>query len=328
MESKYSYSNNTQSLILTNDITSIEEIACKFNMFLSIIGVIGNILSIMIFSKSKFRARKFNWYLLALSTCEVLFTSLILVDYIFTKIYSKSIFLHDLNNFSSIAFDFTMHTTDSYTSLLAVILSFDRLYAIKNPMKIKYYITCVHAKLLILLSFASLVSVKILGFIICEFKIKNYFHIVYCTFLSPLIFNILPIVFICILNSFLVIRLINYYREQPKINFYSLMTKLTNTSISNKSCRMSNIQRSHYFIILVSSFWFILTSISYYFLQTYFDLVHINLKLNITTIEIVHIVSSILFNSNHCINFFIYLSFYKDFRACFLNFFLKLICYF
>jgi hypothetical protein len=148
--------NKTNSNYLKNnssDKFKAESSICSINIFFMVFGIIANIISIAAFSQKNLRKRKFNWYLLILAIFELIFCLAVFADNIFMKISEKKIYLHALNKISGIIIDFTVHTTDSYTTVLTVLLSLDRLYAIRKPMKIKQFITNLHAKKLILFSF-------------------------------------------------------------------------------------------------------------------------------------------------------------------------------
>ena len=105
--------------------------------------------------------------------------------------------------------------------------------------------------------------------------------------------------------------------------------KINQTSIRirnsiNKDKNLSLYQKSHYLVILITALWSVMTSIPYYSFKSFFLLVETTVfttDLSDSTINKVQITTSILLNFNHCINFFIYLSFYDDFRLGFRNFF-------
>jgi hypothetical protein len=204
------------------------------------------------------------------------------------KISEKKIYLHALNKISGIIIDFTVHTTDSYTTVLTVLLSLDRLYAIRKPMKIKQFITNLHAKKLILFSFLILISLKTTSFVFCELYIGG--NLVYCSLVSPLLFHLIPLITILVLNSWLVKEIICYYTRQKRHSINNLARKsitamfsfnenkkIRSNSLavymrSSRSKKINKTQKSHYIVILMSSLWSILTSIPYFTLNPYFSL--------------------------------------------------------
>ena len=121
----------------------------------------------------------------------------------------------------------------------------------------------------------------------------------------------------------------NNNRELVPMRVELLDLKNNQTSIRihnsiNKDKNLSLYQKSHYLVILITALWSVMTSIPYYSFKSFFLLVETTVfttDLSDSTINKVQITTSILLNFNHCINFFIYLSFYDDFRLGFRNFF-------
>ena len=324
-----------------NELKFLQKTAYYINTVIVIIGIIHNAISSIVFLQKKLRKRKFNWYLQATSIIELIFCFVLLVDYLFSFTYSKPIFLHSLNKLSRIIIDFIIHTSDSCVAILTLFLSLDRLYAIKHPLLIKEFFTNLHAKSIIIISLSFLFLLKALNMFLCEIEIEmNEAHIVYCAFLSPLIFNTTPLIIIFIINSLLIYEIIHYYQKsQKKISLQSnpnarhpsvslrvevtdLNKKKTSVSIrkiSNNQKKLSTFQKSHYLVILISALWSVFTSIPYYTFKSYFLLSELDCFKNIFyahTIFKTQIVSSVLFNSNHSINFFIYICFHDEFRDC------------
>ena len=323
-------------------ICRIKDAAFIINSILMIVGIFGNIVSFFVFLQEKLIECKFNCYLLVVTSIKLIFCITLFIDYLFSKIHSEKIFLHDLNNISRIMIDFLIHTSDSCVALLTVYLSLDRLYAVKFPLKIKAFITNLHAKYLISVSLISLISFMALNVIICENTIIDAIHITYCTIISPTIINIIPLIIILVINILLVEDRVSYYRKQFRKSIVDMNGRESITmfefkdfkqrasSVREESMRkfsakkFSIAQKSHCTVIILADIWSVLTSLPYYILNSYFILFQINI-FEIETIIITQIIVSIFFNSNHCINFFIYFSFYDDFRDVLKNFFLKFI---
>jgi hypothetical protein len=313
---------------------SITQISYFIKAFLMSIGIMGNFINLFILAQKRFLRKKFNWYLLVSTIFELIFCLIIFIDYLFSFNYSH--FLHEFNTISRIIIDFSVHTSDSCIGILTLFLSLDRLYAIKYPLDIKEYFTNLHAKLTIGLSLLILIILNILSYSLCEMNIFTDVHIVYCALVSPLIFNTIPLIIIFCINLILVYEIVIYYKKKQSNGGINRSNhELVSTSIELIDLRknetsirktmeknLSLYQKSHYLVILVSALWSVLTSIPYYSFKSFFLLTESNiLKTDFSDSEIykIQIVSSIFFNFNHCINFFIYISFYDDFRQVLRN---------
>jgi hypothetical protein len=342
------------------DIGKFKEVALVLSIIFMLIGIVDNSISIYAFLQKKLLENSFNWYLLIVTIFKLIFCTTLFTDYIFNKVYYEHIFLHDLNRYATIIIDYIIHTSDSCIALLTVFLSLDRLYAIRHPLKGKDFFTNLHAKALIGISLFIFILFLISNTILCEYKPFSNFHIVYCTIAAPAIINTVPLVTIFIINVFLVRETIKKYYHSSHENKNSVKKSTTPLlNINEPRRRMSSIsqtvqvhlkrrasslcqsfrvdidgniikqflnnqkQKSYYFTIIILDIWSFLTSTPYYILNSYFILFHLNV-LSIETLIILQILSSLFFNSNYCINFFIYLGFYGEFRAIVVNVFKKL----
>ena len=141
---------------------------------------------------------------------------------------------------------------------------------------------------------------------------------------------------IFVLNSILVCEIVKYYNHIPNIDLLDQRGSLScneqiNHSVkrsisSNNQKSISKTQKSHYFIIVAVSVWTVLTTMPYYLLNTYLLLLRIDLFENhfeSDAITIAQIISSVFFNSNHCINFLIYLFFHAHFKGLLCKIFSK-----
>ena len=320
--------------------SNYEDGFCKGNFILMLTGLLCNIICICVFLHKKNIIRKFNWYLLVLAVFELIFCLTQSVDHLHRLITIPPTFLHAINLRINITIDFIIHSSDSYATILTLLLSIDRLYAIKNPLKIRKFVTSLHAKCLMSTCFISVLILKIIYFGLCtDKKINKDFQMVYCLVLSPVIFNIIPMVVIFVLNVLLLKEMIDHGREK-KARISSLarqsLTNMICLSELNKSsqldavqCRVFNkkeiskTQKAHYLIIIASAAWTVFTAFPFFTLNAYtiacqFEVFQI--ISNFETIDLAQDILSILFNSNHCINFFIYFVFYEDFRTCIIKF--------
>ena len=321
------------------DTMTLQYISSQISFVLVIFGIIGNVLCIYAFLHKELLMRKFNLYLLTLAIFEFIFCITVFIDHLYRMVNIQPLFLHDINLFTNIFIDFFMHTSESYAAIISLLLSIDRLYAIKHPMKIKTFITNAYPERLIFVTFLVLVMFKLPGLFICHHKSFNEdSKTVYCSLVSPLIMNILPKILILILNGVLVKEIINYYRIKP-IETLCLLTANRviieetgqSTCIFNSfyfnSKRLSRTQKSHYFILMMCGAWSVFSTIPYYFFKTYCALSHFEIMLkifNLKTIFLLKVIFSIFFHSNYCINFLIYLSFYSAFRKSILKLFSNL----
>ena len=330
------------SIEKTFDITRdhMATVVCDINIYLMVFGLVTNICSLCVFLNVKMRQRKFNWYLLINALFEIIFCKILFIDYIFTK-YKNKIFLHDINSIFNVIIDFTTHSSDSCSTLLAILLSLDRLYAIKWPLNIKNFVTQLHAKKLILMSLLISILMNAISYTACKLKNSNHTLIIYCSLISPQLFSSIPLIIILVLNVILIKEVIIHYNKsnKNKINFVFKKYSDANSFTLQDSGRdffplNGKLQKSdygkltHYIFIIVSDIWSLLTIVPYYVLNTFLSLIQLKIQgwenVEMKTIILSQIASSILFNSNHCFKFFIYISFYKEFRRVLKSFFTKL----
>jgi hypothetical protein len=322
------------------------EILYKINFCIILtFGVLGNVCSIYVYLQKSMRKRKFNWYLLVLACFEIFFNMLLSVDYLYKMLNENSIFLHDINVYTNMLIDYLIHLIDSYVTIITLILSIDRLNAIKNLATQRNLITYQHAKFLIFLTFLIIFLLKIPVLILCYENTERYLNVVSCMILSPLLFNLLPTIAILVINSLLVCRLIKFYRklkrertsmlalrqesrgeseldlqicrknsnENIEVNVYSLTQK--------PLCRT---QKAQFAVIIVTGMWSVLITLIYYPLSIFhLYLNRINIDNHVDNLTKIQIISSTFFNLNHCIHFFIYFFFNFEFRKCLLKVFRK-----
>ena len=139
----------------------------------------------------------------------------------------------------------------------------------------------------------------------------------------PMLFNLLPALLILVINVTLCLMMRKNKSKKNESLRKSSINSLNCVNKSNNFQRMSKSQKSHFFTIISLGIWQVFTNIHYYVLIT-FD--HARL-LRITNFKHTRLqaVSSVFFNSNHCVNILIYLIFYKDFGRIILDLFRFLI---
>ena len=194
----------------SNDTIAFTNYICHITVILMLLGIVGNILSVYVFLQRKRR----HFYLLLLASFELVFCVIIFIDYFFRMIYNKSMFLHDLNIFINIIIDFLIHTIDSFTVIITLLLSIDRLYAIQHPIKINYFITKLHPIFLAVSSLLIMVVLRIPSVLLCYENRTSDVNAIYCTLISPLIFNIIPTILILILNIILIVEIARIYHKR------------------------------------------------------------------------------------------------------------------
>lgn len=330
------------------DLQTLADISCILNLSFLFIGIIGNSFCIYVFLQRKMIARKFNWYLLILAIFELIFCLFIFLDYLFKLMHPTKTKFRELNKFTSMLFDLSIHTTDSYLAVITLILSIDRLYAIRNPIKMKTFITNSHSKHLTFIAFVSLLLLKLPGVFLCHYNTNKTFHLMFCSLLSPIIFNIFPTIVILIVNSLLVIEIINYCRFKVidkhnckrDVNFEINSTSSNKQEILHQYKSIKGTQKSHFFVIIILSFWSVITTIPYYICSSYDLLFRLSIfskyfdssergterdetHQRMEFFRKIQIITSVFFNSNHCFNFLVYFRFYCMFRDCVLRVFQK-----
>jgi hypothetical protein len=322
------------------NIGTVKETALIMNIAFMMIGILGSIGTLIVFFQKKLLESRLNRFLVLTTIFKLIFCLITFLDYIFSKVYSEGIFLHDLNKVSGKIVDFLMHTSDSCIALLAIFTTLDRFYSIRNPSFLKTFLIYLHTKRLLIASLVLFVLFLMLTNILCEFPKLGIgsSHFIYCSIIAPTMFNTIPVFILLALNILLVKETIKYYREcQSKGSVFfnkkreSSLTPIIDIKMMNDTTYQTTIFiknehanqpsfKSHYLIIILTNSWSILTSLPYYLLNSFFILFHLN-YFELESVIIFQIISSILFNSNHCFNFFINLFFHQKFKSIVTNFF-------
>jgi hypothetical protein len=219
------------------DVDSDEMVYTTTGLNLSFlaIGFIGNGLCIYAFSKKRMRSVKLNLYSLAIAVFQFIFCLFLFGDYIYRLFSSEKVFLHQFNKILNILFDCSIHTIDSYLAVLRLILSIDRLYAIKKPLNIKTFATNLHANRFIILTFLLLILLKIPGKILCHIYETELVYISYYSMISPFIFNILPTISVLTINLILIKALVKNFRKDSKENTEKTRTAMTELHVHTTS---------------------------------------------------------------------------------------------
>ena len=336
--------NSNFSLLENTTDASFQKIFGKINLIgLACFGIFGSLFCMYVFLHKNMRKRKFHWYLLVVAVFEFLFSLTLSIDYMYKMFDKDSRFLHDINVYITMLIDYLTHFIDSYVTMLTLILSIDRLYAINHLPDQRHFITYKHAKFLIFITFISILVLKIPVLILCYENTDRYFNIISCTILSPLFFNLLPSIAILIVNSILIFRLIKFYtnlsrerrsliskrsisRRQSELNLKICKRKSKTNIIINEypltAQPLCKTQKVQFVVIIVTALWLVLVTLLYYPLSMFYSYVHF-FKFDVSTLSKLQIISSTLFNLRHCTHFFIYFAFNFEFRKYLLKLFKK-----
>ena len=324
--------------VVDDEMKLFNKISCYIDFVIILSGLLTNTICIFGYYHKSMRNNKFNWYLLSIACFELIFCVIHLIDYLYQMFDSNSLYLQDLNNYTSAMFDILIHFIDSFVIVIIFILSVDRLIAVKNPFEIRNSLTYKYAPQILSIAILSLIFLKIPNIFFCYFKTENNINLLYCLIISPFLFNIIPIISTLFITSVLVFERINYYRilgKERSALSHSIQrrAKLTNTKFNNsqdeenllilnirlngpQSQPLSGQDKSQHYITIFSALWLILTTMPYYSTNLFFLSNSLNLDyLNFNEISKKQIIFSILFNSNHCIiHFLIYIYFNLEFR--------------
>ena len=156
-------SKNINMINQNNLSTKITNIVGKFNLVLMFFGTLSNMVCVRVFVKKSMLKKRFNKYLFAHSFVNILFCLLTFINYLVYILYEEKNF-SDLHKLSCYFHDYILNLLDALSVYLAVILSIDRLYTIKKPIKIKNFLTYKYPVGVIFIGFIiiSLASIPIL----------------------------------------------------------------------------------------------------------------------------------------------------------------------
>lgn len=345
----------TNETINDIQIAYVGKLVSIINLALMIFGFIGNSFCILVFIRKELSSRKFNSYLLILAISELLYCLFILSNSL-TYLTIPPKHLYDLSMFTCYTTDFFVGTIDAFCVLLTLLVSIDRLYAILYPIKVRQFFTNRYPKRVAFIALIIVTLLKLTEVILhqkvfvrnkeeyidvqlkytpnstfyeapyeypfCFNVNKSPLHvklyIIICDIIIPLVFNIIPSIFVLILNGFLFFYMRNY--TKVKKSDPSQLTSGTSLRRIQKTTtkQLTVTQKSHFLTIIILGIWLLITSVPYYSLQTLywiFRLIFIEDSMPNLFDYRVQAISSVFFNSNHCINILIYLLFHKSFRS-------------
>jgi hypothetical protein len=324
--------NNTKGFIDTSSI---------FNLIIAFIGIVGNIISIFIFKQKRMKTNITNSYLLITAIFEFIFSSIIFADYACRFLHSEKYFLHEIHAGLEFVIDILVHIIDSNVGIVTLGLSIDRVKIITNINRSRNFILKKFkiSRFVIILSML-ITIVEFTSYSLCyNFKYVSTFYLSYCIITKPIVFNVTPIINILAVNFLLIKELSKYFqtnfRERNSlIESISIHRHLTEDELSyrvyrrNKNSEISFVTRNishktsnfkNALVIVIMAIWLGLTAIPYSIVNSLFSFVYYNSNENNFDPENIinaQAMTTIFFNSNHSINFFIYIFFDSKFRNC------------
>ncbi|KAK2145249.1 hypothetical protein LSH36_692g00003 [Paralvinella palmiformis] len=223
--------NDPPEVVLTHKISLY---SC---MLFVVVGVIGNALSIVVFTNKNMRTMSSNTYLLALAFSD----SLYLVSVFFADVlknlkcfYFPAIPLDVVNN-SSVVCQLSQYFLDlfsDYSTCLILVFTIERFIAVYLPVRFKQLCTLRRARITCIGVFAVIASfiapyhVLYMGLYTDELgRVYNYcsikgveyerpFMILYVT--ESVLFRIVPVFAIAVVNVFIIVRVTRVSREHRK----------------------------------------------------------------------------------------------------------------
>ena len=144
-----------------------DHIVSQLNVALMFFGIVGNMTCLCVLTNRKLYKKRFNRYLLTLAFVELCFSSIVFANYLIFSLYQpkehhhhhRRRTLYDLSRFTCYYIDFIVNILDELSVYLMLLLSIDRLYAIREPIKTKLFVTqqkqkrCVLAGVLLIVFF-------------------------------------------------------------------------------------------------------------------------------------------------------------------------------
>jgi hypothetical protein len=316
------FSNKTDSSE-TNKIILITSI---FNLTQSFIGIFGNLSRIFIIIRQKIKKIKFKFYTLITLIFELVFCSIIFMDYSFQFLNKKKRFLHELHQYIEVIVDFFIHSIDSNLSILTLIYSYNRLKVIKKAnervksLKIK--------KINIILSILIVTVIELVNLFVCTTLTNNFkCMITYCCLLKQILYSIIPAIITLIIN-FIFLREAFKYRQNKTRQIHRLLSSIsihrrpTEDDLNYRICKRNrdsklklitcsinhkpmNFKKS--FLIFATSVLEFLATVFYYLMISLFSMSFhhpFNKYLNFELIVQTQAISTIIFILKHLLSIF------------------------
>ena len=296
------------------------------SLFFVAIGLVGNTLSIVVFSSKEMRMVSSNVYLLTLALSDSLYLIAVFLTKIITSLrclYFEDSYadISNRNNFACVLLQYMNDLFSDYSACLILAFTVERFIACYHPIKFKEICTVKRARivcLLILVGIAALICPHHILFFgrypeynVCT-VLRDYeseFTILYVV--EALAFRICPVFIIAVLNVFIISKVTKLHRERRKR--HSASRAKSGGSKKNSGQQDKHLQLT-VMLILVSSTYIIL----YIPVLVHFVLWKLQrsevLVISSTLMEIIRNYTSMLFIFGFAINFFLYTMSGKVFR--------------
>ena len=140
----------------------IDNVVSRINLATMLFGILGNLVCIFVLVQKSLINRKFNWYLLTLATADLIYCMILFANYLLYALSSTDppLMIYDLCKLTCFLTDYVVNSIDSFCVFVTLILSIDRLYAIKNPIKARFFITYKFPKQITAITYIALLIVK------------------------------------------------------------------------------------------------------------------------------------------------------------------------
>ena len=145
----------------------IDALVSRINLGSMLFGIVGNFLCICVFKNKALLKKRFNWYLLILAFIDCIFCTIVFLNYLVFNINQERA-LYDLSKFTCYFTDFIVNSVDEYSVFLTLLLSIDRLNAITNPIRNKFFVTNRYQKQLTFVGMALITLVNMPYFFLSQ----------------------------------------------------------------------------------------------------------------------------------------------------------------
>jgi hypothetical protein len=161
-----------------------DHIVSQLNVVLMFFGIVGNMTCLCVLTNRKLYKKRFNRYLLTLAFVELCFSSIVFANYLIFSLYRTKEHnnhhnlhhrrtLYDLSRFTCYYIDFIVNILDEMSVYLMLLLSIDRLYAIREPIKTKLFVTQHKQKRCVLAGVILIVFFNLPYFLIHQYQFKG-----------------------------------------------------------------------------------------------------------------------------------------------------------
>ena len=211
-------------------------IAMVFSVYMSLalvfLGLIGNTLSIVVFSSAEMRVVSSNNYLLVLAISDSLYLISVLMTKLLTTLRCihfplSSVDMYNRNDFMCKLLQFVLDFFSDYSTCLVMVFTVERFIAVFLPLKFKELCTVRRARLVcvfMLLLVCGLIAPyhfmymgRPTNYDVCTVlpEYEAEFTILYV--LEALIFRVLPVFIIAVFNIFIIVRIGRLAKQKRRL---------------------------------------------------------------------------------------------------------------